>query len=38
VACDRAPWLEQFTNVQNAVEAYEKLHQLDPATAKRSRS
>jgi tetratricopeptide (TPR) repeat protein len=24
-------WLEQFTNVQNAVEAYEKLHQLDPA-------
>jgi len=24
-------WLEQFTNVQNAVEAYEKLREVDPA-------
>jgi tetratricopeptide (TPR) repeat protein len=24
-------WLEQFSNVQNAVEAYEKLHAADPA-------
>ena len=23
-------WLEQFSNVQNAVEAYEKLHTVDP--------
>ena len=23
-------WLEQFSNVQNAVEAYEKLHAVDP--------
>ncbi len=23
-------WLEQFSNVQNAVEAYEKLHSVDP--------
>ena len=31
-------WLEQFSNVQNAVEAYEKLHAVDPATARRSTS
>ncbi len=24
-------WLEQFSNVQNAVEAYEKLHAVDPS-------
>src|SRR5258708_35254886 len=24
-------WLEQFSNVQNAVEAYEKLHQTAPS-------
>ncbi|HEY8038469.1 MAG TPA: tetratricopeptide repeat protein [Polyangiaceae bacterium] len=24
-------WLDQFSNVQNAVEAYEKLHAVDPA-------
>jgi tetratricopeptide (TPR) repeat protein len=26
-------WLEQFSNVQNAVEAYEKLHLVDPSDA-----
>ena len=26
-------WLEQFSNVQNAVEAYEKLHAVDPSDA-----
>src|ERR1019366_4359764 len=27
----RSRWLDQFSNVQNAVEAYEKLHAVDPA-------
>ena len=31
-------WLEQFSNVQNAVEAYEKLREVAPADARRPTS